>query len=432
MDERYFAWDEISEGLFLVSVTKAEEEQAKRRRKQIVAVPISEIYAPHAYLILYYREILSDSEKIRFRKNYLRKVTPDEPDIIILQDIKDLVLFLLLTSVSPQFINFFHLPIVDRFLRALIIYFQRFVQIWEDLIHERAATMKKAPNPLARGHRSGYANDLHTLRCVLGREYADLLLGCRYGPRYHHMITDTKRTATQSQGEKDLRIFEALISVAHRVVWIALQRKHFTLIEIELHRLLRTETYNTAQRQSGSQLIQDMLEDDIRILHGSETTMKTRKLLRNSPLPHELMYGDCDYRLLSLGVADIDIHHPKIAHLRNALLVDEEKLSRLGIEVGILGHNRSDYDIMLMPLKPEEPIEIALLDKKLLEMRRSIFEEEEVERLPEIMEVFPVKEIQEVSKKYKKILEKARIKWILREIRRRERKTTVSITATLD
>jgi len=76
------------------------------------------------------------------------------------------------------------------------------------------------------------------------------------------------------------------------------------------------------------------------------------------------------------GVVDIDIHHPKIAYLRNALLVDEEKLSQLEIKVGILGHNRSDYDIMLMPHKPEEPIEpteIDLLKKKSLETRRSIF-----------------------------------------------------------
>jgi len=43
-----------------------------------------------------------------------------------------------------------------------------------------------------------------------------------------------------------------------------------------------------------------MLEDDIRILHGREPTLKSR-LLRNSVLPHELMYMDCDYRLLSLG-----------------------------------------------------------------------------------------------------------------------------------
>lgn len=436
-------WDEISEGLILTSVTKAEDEQAKRRQKQATAVQASKIYCPHTYLILYYRETLDDSEKIRFRKHYLRKVTPDEPDIIILQDIKDLVLFLLVTSISPQFINFLHLPIVDRFLRALIFYFQHYMEIWEDLVQERAATMKKAPNPFARGHRSRYADEMHALRCVLGREYADLLLGCRDGPRYHHMMTDEKRAVTQSQGEKDLRIYEALISVAHRVVWIALQRKHFTLIELELHRLLRTEAYNTAQRQSGSRLIQDMLKDDIRILHGLQTTLKTRKLLRNSPLPHELMYADCDYHLLSLGVVDIDVHQPKIAYLRNALLADEEILAQLEIKVGILGHNRSDYDIMLMPYEPEEPVkpmEIGLLDQKLLETRKCIFvskileQIEEIESLPEeIIKEFPVKEIQELNERYDRIREKARIKWILREIKRRERRTVDSYSgATLN
>ncbi|XP_011860123.1 PREDICTED: uncharacterized protein LOC105557487 [Vollenhovia emeryi] len=443
MGERHFVWDEISEGLILSSATKAEDEQARRRKKLVTVVQTSEIYCPHAYLILSYREALNDSERIKFRKHYLRKVTPDEPDIIILQDIKDLVLFLLVTSVSPQFINFLHLPVADRFLRALIVYFQRYVEIWEDLVQERAATMRKAPNPLARGHRSRYADEMHTLRCVLGREYADLLLGCRDGPRYHHMMTGERRAATQSQGEKDLRIYEALISVAHRIVWIALRRKHYTLIELELHRLLRTEAYNTAQRQSGSRLVQDMLEDDICILHGRETPLKSRKLLRNSPLPRELMYADCDYRLLSLGVADIDLYHPKIAYLKNALLVDEEMLSQLKIKVGILGDNRSDYDIMLMPYEseePAEPTELGLLDKKSLDTRRSIFvsrvleQIEEIESLSEeVIEEFPVREIQESSERYDRIREKARIKWILREIKR-ERKAadTYSIATTLD
>lgn len=168
--------------------------------------------------------------QIKFRKHYLRKVPPTEADVIILQDIKDLVLFLLVSPVSVEFISFLHLPIVDRFLRALIVYFQHYVDIYEDLVRERAATMKKAPNPLARGHRTRYAEQMRALRCVLGREYMDLILGCQDGSLYHHMMTSKKRAITQSQGEKDLRIFEALINVAHRVVWIALCRKHYTLI----------------------------------------------------------------------------------------------------------------------------------------------------------------------------------------------------------
>lgn len=68
------------------------------------------------------------------------------------------------------------------------------------------------------------------------------------------------------------------------------------------------------------------------------------------------------------GILDIDVLDPQIDYLKNALLVEEEMLSLMNIKVGILGHNRSDYDIMLMPYEEKkEPIEI---DKKILEKRK--------------------------------------------------------------
>ncbi|XP_014479726.1 PREDICTED: uncharacterized protein LOC106747011 [Dinoponera quadriceps] len=417
MTERFFTWDEITEGLILLSVTKTEDEQAKRRKKQTVAVETPAVYCPHAYLILNFKETLNDKEKIKFRRCYLRKVPPTEVDVIILQDIKDVVLALLISPVSVQFINFLHLPIVDRFLRALIIYFQHYVDIYEDLVQERAATMKKAPNPLARGHRTRYAEQMRALRCVLGREYMDLILGCQDGPQYHHMMTRKKRAITQSQGEKDLRIFEALISVAHRVVWIALHRKHHTLIEVELHRLFRTDAYNTAYRQSGGEVVRDMLENDIRVLQGPKVTLK-RKLLRNSPLSHETIHTDCGYHLLSLGVVDIAVEDPKIVYLRNALLADEEALPGLGVKVGILGHDRSDYDIMLMPI--EEQVDLTEAD--LLDKRAAKIQEPDQILEYETLEEFPVKEVEMLNEKYDKIRKAARRKWILRELKRHKRK----------
>lgn len=80
------------------------------------------------------------------------------------------------------------------------------------------------------------------------------------------------------------------------------------------------------------------------------------------------------------GIVDIDMREPKIAYLKNALLIEEEMLPQLGIRVGILGHNRSDYDIMLMPNEVEEeptvePTEINSFDKKILERRKSVLME---------------------------------------------------------
>ena len=242
-----------------ISTQKTEDEHVKKIKLQSDFDHQSKVYCPHSYLILNFRETLSQRDKVynerernlvkmlsiisllhykhmffqlRFRKYYLRKVSPNEPDVIILQDIKDLVMFLLISPISPQFVNFFHLPVVDRFLRAAILYFQYYIITWEELMKERAATMKKAPNPLAQGYRFRYAEEMQNLRCVLGREYADLIVGCQDIIQYHHMTSGKKGapSLTQSQGEKDLRIYEVLICMTHRIVWIALERKYFSLI----------------------------------------------------------------------------------------------------------------------------------------------------------------------------------------------------------
>lgn len=68
--------------------------------------------------------------KIRFRKRFQRKVRTGKPDVVILQDIKDVVLFTCdVKMLNIEFINFFHTNAVDRLLRSLIIYFQFFFQV---------------------------------------------------------------------------------------------------------------------------------------------------------------------------------------------------------------------------------------------------------------------------------------------------------------
>ena len=166
---------------------------------------------------------------MKFKKHYMRKSTATEADVVILQDIKNIVLYLITDQIGVQFINFFHRPIVDRFLRALIIYFQFYSETWEEFVDTRSATSKKAENPLMRGSALKRADELSCLRCILGKEYSNIISGCENGGRYHHMMAGEK-SLIQSQHEKDLRIFETLIFVSHRIVWIALERRYFQLI----------------------------------------------------------------------------------------------------------------------------------------------------------------------------------------------------------
>lgn len=53
-----------------------------------------------------------------------------EPRVITIQDIKDIVIFLTnANELTRDFIKYFHLPTVDRFLRSLIVYFQYYIQV---------------------------------------------------------------------------------------------------------------------------------------------------------------------------------------------------------------------------------------------------------------------------------------------------------------
>lgn len=71
-------------------------------------------------------------------------------------------------------------------------------------------------------------------------------------------------------------------------------------LEVELHRLLRTDAYSIADRKTGYETNKGMDEEEKFILHGSKM-LPRRKLLINSPLSYQLLNEFNDYRLVSLG-----------------------------------------------------------------------------------------------------------------------------------
>ncbi|XP_043484768.1 uncharacterized protein LOC122512766 isoform X2 [Leptopilina heterotoma] len=361
----------------------------------------------------------------------MRKSESKEHDIVYLQDVKNLVLYLATNRISVQFIDFFHLPIADRFLRALIIYFQYYFEIWEEMLNRRNATQKKIINPLAHGDSLKRENNLNSLRIILAGEYSNLLIGCKYGGHYHHMMTGGKnKPLVQSQHEKDLRIFETLLAVSHQVVWITLQRKFYNLIEIELHRMFRTDSYNTAERRN-SELMKNIKESERIELHGPKMRSR-RKLLRNSSLPYQLLNSDCDYRLLALD--SLTSKDPQIIFFQNALHLEEEKFAELGIKVGILGMPRSNFDHLLLPIS-ESPKKDEDSQNQLFLWKINL--EKSFEEIPNARSNLELDLTQEKSKfpsskRYKKSCRDERRKWIDRAINlaARRQKDTISTTTT--
>ncbi|XP_011496190.1 PREDICTED: uncharacterized protein LOC105360880 [Ceratosolen solmsi marchali] len=420
MEDKYFIWDEINEGIVLSRDTKIEDE--KKKNKKEMKIPESKIYCPHKHLNFNFKETLNFCEQIKFRKCYQRR-TPQRQmlkDVVILQDIKDLVIYMISTTISTEFLEFIHLIIVDRFLRALILYMQHYLTTWNELELKREAARKRLTNPLAGGIRVVRSQEMRILRCLIAREYADLLVACQKEAKKYHHVGSGKISYTKSKGEKDLRIFEDLIQFAHRVVWIALERKQKDLIELEIHRLFRTESFNIAARKCIVNGIDwQVPEDEYWILYGGKMFSK-RKILRNSSLPYELLNIDCDYRILRIGLTNVKSPDPRIIYFENALLANEENLSRLGVKIGILGLPRMDFDLMLIPLINE--------DKQVAIEETPIEEDEEVDEYVSLIPVygsdleltisFPMDKIIPRYVGNEKIRKDSKKKWILREMKR--------------
>ncbi|XP_058809149.1 protein phosphatase 1 regulatory subunit 36-like [Phymastichus coffea] len=352
MDERHFIWDEVYEGIVSSGPTEAESKKKKVKKRKSEKIE-TKVYCPHKGLIFAFKESLSFAEQSKFRKLYQRKHA-SEMDVVLLQDVKDLALYSIASPMSLEFIGFAHLAVVDRFLRALILYLQHYLVTWTELGAKRAATAKRAANPLAGGARVERANEMKALRCLLARAYYDLLMGCvSQLKKYHHMAAGSM-SFVQSKGEKDLRLFEGLIQLAHRVAWIALERQHKELIELEIHRLFRTDPFNTAKRKyADSGIDLEVPEDEHWILYGPKMPPCV-KILQNSPLIYEILRTRCDHRILLLGLTNAKSSDPRIIYLENAFLAKEEDLPRLGIKVGILGLPRTDFDVILIPRASED------------------------------------------------------------------------------
>lgn len=67
---------------------------------------------------------------MKFKRQFQRKCKADEPNVVTLQDVKDVTFFIANPNdLTLDLINYFHIPTMDRFLRALIVYFQYYLQV---------------------------------------------------------------------------------------------------------------------------------------------------------------------------------------------------------------------------------------------------------------------------------------------------------------
>lgn len=185
------------------------------------------------------------------------------------------------------------------------------------MLLRREEAKRKLRQPIVDVLEGIVSDDLADLRSMIAREYMSILLGIDEALPFHHM----KNTDNNSLSDKDRRLFETMISVVIRVVWVALQRKNMSLIgkfmfarafllvesflELEMNRMLRSEIFNMVVHRPKrvTTVNLDRSTEENRILVGKANVIES-KLLQRSSLVKDLLFGTHDFRMLGIGIAE--------------------------------------------------------------------------------------------------------------------------------
>ncbi|GBP33191.1 hypothetical protein EVAR_14872_1 [Eumeta japonica] len=165
-DNGHWSWDDyINELIFISDLPPAEEE--------ILVLPQK---APTG--TIEFRDDIDLLEQIRFRRRYQRKVKPGQPEVITVQDIKDIALYTAPVNIlSRDLINVLHLPTVDRLLRALILYVQYYLQIADEMQKRMVEAQTKIRTPVCEVLEHELRDNMSDLRLIVAKEYCTMLVG---------------------------------------------------------------------------------------------------------------------------------------------------------------------------------------------------------------------------------------------------------------
>lgn len=186
-------------------------------------------YLPKNASWIKFKNSMSQAEEVLFVKRFWRKPSTKDSDVIVLQDVKNLVLFLARGDVDRRFVKFFHTPIVDEFLNDLIIYFEYYFKFLEYLLSKRKhgeTVESKLGDKGAVATAVALSEYMDQYRIILSREYCQILMGADGAQPFHHMANPLKT----SYKDVDMNQMELFASFSVQVAWIAMHRRNFDAI----------------------------------------------------------------------------------------------------------------------------------------------------------------------------------------------------------
>ncbi|CAH0560094.1 unnamed protein product [Brassicogethes aeneus] len=288
------------------------------------------------------RETLDSLEQAQYRKLYQRRVKIQDPEVVTLQDVKDIIIYLINPKdLSPEFIQFVHTPSIDRFFRALIVYFQFFIETYENVLERRELAARSLRNANVERNEAIISENMADLRSVVSKEFSAILMGSMESMQFHHMNTKNNTSLTG----KDRRQYECLINFSSRVVWITHWRKYLANIEVEINRLIRSDYFNIVERKGRISQANQLSSEEKKIIFG-ENWYHEKKLKQKSPIVQEILTCDHDVPLMTINVYNLSTDE-RSEFLSAAFSFPEEDLAHNGIALGCLGWPRVKFDAML-------------------------------------------------------------------------------------
>ncbi|KAJ8726989.1 hypothetical protein PYW08_015386 [Mythimna loreyi] len=343
-EDGHWAWDDHTQALVFVS--------------DLPPVTIEAVQIPSKAPTgaIEFRDDIDLIEQLRFKRRYQRKVKPGEIELVTLQDIKDIAIYTApIHILSPLLIDLLHLATTERFLRALIFCCAYYLQIADEMsfrMFERATKIRTQNCEILENE---YQRNLSDLRLLVAKEYCVLLIGGADLKKFHHMGSQKKR---RSLSDKDARLFETFMHMAVQIVYLALGRRNYRQIELECHRVFKSEIFNPVEHTYKTGYLTEMTPEERKVLLGS-CVLYEKKLNTRSPLINEVFcHRPIDYRLMGLGVVKYEEIPPRLFYLYLIVAGPEEALLKAKITVGLIGMRRSLFDTML------HPINIAVLGEK--------------------------------------------------------------------
>lgn len=292
-----------------------------------------------------FKTSITDAEQALFNSIFRRPKESRSSDAITIQDIKNIVLFLLKSErLNPKFIDFFHTETVDTFLNDLITYFEYFLKLLEFVVvrrDEMHGPERKARNSDSDRVEQMLSEYMAQYRILLGRSYSKILLGEGDVATFHHMANKMHK----SYSEQDRHLTELFFACCKQIVWIAMHRRAFDEIDYEFDRLFRSADFQLNKNRT--KICKSLTRFEERLLYG-QLQENVPVFQRKSPLVLQLTrIQSSQFKYLMVGDNKYEGNDSRMHKLEYENVMADAQLYMADVQHGILGHPKALYDTLL-------------------------------------------------------------------------------------